>query len=107
VKYTAPARPITFAVKVMFGAFGFAGGLAGAIAFRVLRQNAQGGQTGTWRDALPVVALVVLLACPVLALVGAKRVADRRGVGLDVAMVATVLVTGLATAGLVLATAGL
>jgi hypothetical protein len=107
VKYTAPARPLTFGVKTLFAVFGFAGGLVGAIVFRVLRQNAQGGQTGTWRDALPVVALVVLLACPVLAVVGAKRVADRRGVGLDLTTVATVLVTGLVTAGLVLGAASL
>ncbi|GIF26887.1 hypothetical protein BJ973_003527 [Actinoplanes tereljensis] len=107
VKYTAPARPITFGVKTLFGLFGFAGGLIGAIVFRVLRQNAATDQTGTWRDALPVVALVVLLACPILAVVAAKRVADRRGVGLDVAAVTTILVTGLATAGLILAAAGM
>jgi hypothetical protein len=41
-----------------------------------------------------------MLAGPVLAVVGAKRVADRRGVALDAAAVATVLVTGLVTAGL-------
>jgi hypothetical protein len=101
VKYTAPARPLTFGVKVLFGLFGFAGGAAGVAAYRVLRETGA-TRTGTWRDALPVVALVVLLACPVLAVVGAKKVADRRGVGLDAAAVATVLLTGLATAGLLL-----
>ena len=101
VKYTAPARPLTFPVKLLFGLFGFAGGLAGAAAYQMLRQTGS-NQTGTWRDALPVVALLVLLACPVLSVVGAKRVADRRGVGLDASTVATVLVTGLVTAGLIL-----
>ncbi|GAA2647008.1 hypothetical protein [Paractinoplanes durhamensis] len=107
VKYTAPARPITFGVKVLFAAFGVAGGLVGAVVFRALRQNAHTSQTGTWRDALPVVALVVLLACPILAVVGAKRVADRRGVGLDASTIATILAAGLATAGIVLAAAGM
>jgi len=102
VKYTAPARPLTFAVKVLFGVFGFAGGLAGAAAYQVLRQTG-GSQTGTWRDALPVIALLVLLACPVLSVVAAKRVADRRRAPMDASTIATVLVTGLITAGLVLA----
>jgi hypothetical protein len=107
VKYTAPARPITGGVKILFGLFGLLGGLAGVAAYRVLRQAAGApGQTGTWRDAVPVVALVVLLACPVLAVVGAKRVADRRGVGLDAATVATVLLTGIVTAGALLAALG-
>jgi len=107
VKYIAPARPLNVATKALFALFGLVSGIVGAIVFRVLRQNAEGAQTGTWRDALPVVALVVLLACPILAVVGAKRVADRRGVGLDVSTVVTVLLTGLATAGLILAAAGL
>jgi tetrahydromethanopterin S-methyltransferase subunit G len=102
VKYTAPVRPLTFGVKVLLGVFGFVGGLAGAMSFRVLRETGE-ARTGTWRDALPVVALVVLLACPVLSVVGAKKVADRRGVGLDAGTIATVLLTGLVTAGVVLA----
>ena len=55
---------------------------------------------GDWAVALPVLALIVMLIGPVLAVFGAKRVADRRGVGLDAAAVATVLITGLVTAGL-------
>ncbi len=105
VKYTAPARPLTFGVKLLFGAFGVAGGLAGVAAYRVLRENGA-AQTGTWKDALPVVALVVLLTCPVLSVVAAKKVADRRGVGLDAATVATVLLTGMVTAGALLGAIG-
>jgi hypothetical protein len=103
VKYIAPARPLTFGVKLLFGVFGFVGGLAGAAAYQVLRATGGTTQTGTWKDALPVVALVVLLACPVLSVVAAKKVADRRGVSLDTATVTTVLLTGLVTAGLLLA----
>ncbi|MGK5685388.1 hypothetical protein [Actinoplanes sp. URMC 104] len=103
VKYTAPARPITGGVKMLFAALGFVGGVAGAILNQVLRQTGGGAADGTWKDALPVVALLVLLACPVLAVVGAKRIADRRGAGLDATAVATVLLTGLITAGLLVA----
>ncbi|WP_250004010.1 hypothetical protein [Actinoplanes sp. M2I2] len=103
VKYTAPARPITGGVKLMFAVFGFLGGVAGAIVNQVLRQTGADAPDGTWKDALPVVALLALLACPVLAVVGAKRVADRRGTGLDAATVATVLITGLVTAGVLVA----
>jgi hypothetical protein len=100
VKYTPPARPLNSGVKLLFGLFGFVGGIVGFAAYQVLRQNAD--NPGTWQDALPVIGLVVLLACPVLALVGAKRVADRRGVGLDPSTVAMVLLTGLLTAGVLL-----
>ncbi len=103
VKYTAPARPITGGVKILFALLGFVSGVVGVILHQVLRATGAGETDGTWKDALPVVALLVLLACPVLAVVGAKRVADRRGVGLDTATVATVLLTGLITAGVVLA----
>ncbi|MBL7259089.1 hypothetical protein JKJ07_32720 [Actinoplanes sp. LDG1-01] len=103
VKYTAPARPINSGVKLMFAVFGFLGGVAGAIGNHVLRTNGGGATDGTWKDALPVVALLVLLACPVLSVVAAKRVADRRGAGLDAATVATVLITGLVTAGVLVA----
>jgi len=102
LKYTAPARPINSGVKMLFAVFGFLGGVAGAILNQVLRGTASGAPDGTWKDALPVVALLVLLACPVLAVVAAKRVADRRGVGLDTTTVATVLITGLVTAGILL-----
>jgi len=102
VAYVPPARPLNGGVRLLFGVFGFLGGVLGVLAYQLLRQTAGRGG-GDWKDALPVVALVILLACPVLAVVAAKRVADRRGVGLTAATVGTVLVTGLVTAALFLA----
>ncbi|MFC7530741.1 hypothetical protein [Actinoplanes sp. GCM10030250] len=99
VKYTPPARPLTFGTQVLFGAFGVAGGVLGVIGNLVVRQTAADAG-GDWLAASPVVALLVLLLFPVLAVVTAKLVADRRGVGLDTAAVATVLIAGLVTAGL-------
>jgi hypothetical protein len=104
VAYTPPARPLTTAVKLLFGIFGFLGGLAGAIAYQAVR-HAGAVTTASWKDAAPVLALLTLLACPVLAVVGAKQVADRRGVGLDAATVAIVLITGLVTATVIVAAA--
>lgn len=102
VAYVPPARPLNTGVRFLFGVFGFLSGVIGVLAYQLLRQTAGPGG-GSWKDALPVIALVVLLACPVLAVVAAKRVADRRGVGLTAATVGTVLVTGLVTAALLLA----
>ena len=99
VKYTPPARPLTVSIKILFGIFGFVGGVLGVIGNVALRQTGTAAG-GDWQQAAPVVALLVLLSCPVLAVVTAKLVADRRGVGLDTAAVATVLATGLVTAGL-------
>ncbi|WP_229074139.1 hypothetical protein [Actinoplanes sp. DH11] len=99
VKYTPKARPLTFGTQILFGILGFAGGLLGVLGNVLLRQTGEAAG-GDWQQAAPVVALLVLLACPVLAVVTAKLVADRRGVGLDTAAVATVLTTGLITAGL-------
>jgi hypothetical protein len=103
------ARPINVGVKALQRR-----GEGAVRAARRARRLGRGGRErgaaagpqhrhGTWRDALPVVALVVLLACPVLAVVATKRVADRRGVGLDAATVALVLITGLVTAVVVIA----
>jgi hypothetical protein len=52
---------------------------------------------------LPVVGLIVMLTGPVLGVVGAKRVADRRGVPLDAAAVGILLLGGLVTVGLLYA----
>jgi hypothetical protein len=109
VSYIAPPQPLNLGVKTMFGLFGAAGGLVGGLLFEALHKMAgsQQQQTGTWRDALPVVALVVFLACPVLAVVAAKKVADRRQVGLDTSTVVTVLLAGLAAGAIVIAAMGL
>ncbi|GGN66860.1 hypothetical protein GCM10010112_29730 [Actinoplanes lobatus] len=99
VKYTPPARPITFGTKLGFVLLGLAGGLLGVTGnLLVTRTGAAAG--GEWQQAAPVVALLVLLCCPVLAVVTAKLIADRRGTSLDTAAVVTVLGTGLLTAGL-------
>ena len=99
VKYTPPPRPLSGATTVMFAAFGFMGGAVGVAANQVLRWAGREAG-GDWAVSLPVLALIAMLLGPVLAVVGAKRVADRRGVPLDAAAVSTVLVTGLVTAGL-------
>jgi hypothetical protein len=103
VSYVPPARPINTGVKFLFGVFGFLSGVVGVLAYQLLHQKAGSPDAGTWRDALPVIALVVLLACPVLAVVAAKKVADRRGVGLTAGAFGIVLLTGLITAVLFLA----
>jgi len=103
VSYVPPARPINTGVKFLFGVFGFLSGVVGVMAYQLLRHKTGAPQGGTWRDALPVIALVVLLACPVLAVVAAKKVADRRGVGLTAGAFGIVLLTGLVTAALFLA----
>jgi hypothetical protein len=100
VAYTPPPRPLTSGTTVLFALFGFVGGAIGVAAGQLLRWA---GRTagGDWATAMPVLALIVLMLGPVLAVFAAKRVADRRGVGLAAAAVATVLVTGLVTAGLI------
>jgi hypothetical protein len=103
VAYVPPARPLNTGVKLLFGLFGFVSGLVGVLAYQFMRHTADAPGGGSWRDALPVIALVVLLACPVLAVVAAKRVADRRGVGLTFGTIGTIMVTGLVTAAIVLA----
>jgi hypothetical protein len=106
VAYTPPARPLTGATTVVFALFGFIGGAAGVAAHQLLRWAGRAAATtGTadWASALPVVALIAMLLGPVIAVAGAKRMADRRGVALDASAVATVLGTGLVTAGLLYA----
>jgi hypothetical protein len=105
VSYVPPSRPLTGGTKLLFAAFGFIGGAVGVAAHQLLR-SAGRAAGGDWATALPVLALIVLLLGPVLALVGAKRVADRRGAGLDATAIATVLISGLITAGVLLAALG-
>jgi tetrahydromethanopterin S-methyltransferase subunit G len=102
VRYTPPARPITFGTKILFGILGFVGGLVGFFGNLAVRSSGVAAG-GDWQQAAPVVALLVMLCCPILAVVSAKLIADRRGVGLDTSAVVTVLGTGLATAVLLFA----
>ena len=99
VAYTAPARPLTGATSVLFVLFGILGGALGAAANQGLHVMAKSG-TGDWTSGVPVVALIALLLGPVIAVAAARRVADRRGAPLDAGAVATVLLSGVATAGL-------
>jgi tetrahydromethanopterin S-methyltransferase subunit G len=100
VAWIPPAKPLTGATTIMFALFGFIGGVLGMAAHQLLRWAAASTDRPDWQSALPVVALIAMLLGPVIAVAGAKRVADRRGVDLDAAAVATVLITGLVTAGL-------
>lgn len=99
--YVPPPRPLNGGTRLLFAAFGIAGGAVGAAAQELLRWSGRAAG-GDWATAAPVLALIVLLLGPVLAVVGAKRVADRRGTGLDATAIATVLVAGLLTAGVLL-----
>ncbi|SDS16879.1 hypothetical protein [Actinoplanes derwentensis] len=99
VKYTPPARPITFGTKVLFGVLGLIGGVLGVVGNLLVRRTGEAAG-GDWHQAAPVVALLVLLFFPILAAITAKLIGDRRGTGLDTASTVTVLVTGLVTAGL-------
>ena len=98
-RYQAPARPLTSVTSVLFAAFGFLGGACGVVAHQLLRWAGREAG-GDWAVGLPVLALIVMLVGPVLAVFGAKRVADRRGVGLTASSVATVLIAGLLTAAI-------
>ncbi|GIE74438.1 hypothetical protein Aph02nite_03880 [Actinoplanes philippinensis] len=99
VRYTPPARPITLGTKILFGLLGFAGGVLGVIGNLMVRRTGVAAG-GDWQQAAPVVALLVMLLFPVLAVVTAKLIADRRDAPLDTSAVVTVLATGLVTAGL-------
>jgi hypothetical protein len=99
VRYTPPARPITLGTKIVFGLLGLTGGLLGVIGNLMVRRTGTAAG-GDWQQAAPVVALLVLLLFPVLAVVVAKLIADRRDAPLDTSAVVTVLGTGLVTAGL-------
>jgi hypothetical protein len=97
--YTEPSRPLTNGTQVLFGVFGAIGGAVGFALATALRWGGReaGGDLAV---GLPVVALIVMLTGPVLGVIGAKRVADRRGVPLDAAAVGVLLLAGLVTVGL-------
>jgi hypothetical protein len=91
--YTAPARPFTGMHQVLLGLFGAAAGALGyALAHGLRVAGREAG--GDWAVALPVVALIVMLVGPALGIAAAKPLADRRGVTLNAAAVAVVLLTG-------------
>ncbi|WP_433718629.1 hypothetical protein ACQP2Y_30570 [Actinoplanes sp. CA-051413] len=99
----APRKPGSGA-SLLYVVLGALGGAIGVAAWSTLRWAGREAG-GDWAAGLPVVALVVALLGPILAVVTAKRVADRRTVQLDASAVATVLIASLIAAGLVLALA--
>ncbi|GAA2599081.1 hypothetical protein GCM10010435_93190 [Winogradskya consettensis] len=90
------------AASITYAALGALGGAVGLAAWSLIRWagHRSGGDLAT---GLPVVALIVALLGPILAVVTAKRVADRGDTPLDASSVATVLISALITAGLILA----
>ena len=95
---------LTGGVTLLYVVLGALGGALGVAAWSTLRWAGREAG-GDWAAGLPVVALVVALLGPILAVVTAKRVAERRSMQLDPSAVATVLIAGLIAAGLVLALA--
>jgi hypothetical protein len=100
--WTPPPRPLTGPASLLYAVLGALGGAFGLAAYSVLRWAGREAG-GDWAAGLPVVALVVALLGPILAVVTAKRVADHRSVTLDASAVGTVLIAALISAGLVLA----
>jgi hypothetical protein len=96
VAYTPPARPLTGLHKVLFALAGAVGGALGYALAHVVRMTGERAG-GDWAVALPVVALIVMLLGPLLGIAGARQISDRRGVALDAAAVAVVLIAGTAT----------
>ena len=99
----APRKP-SGGASLLYVVLGALGGAVGVAAWSTLRWAGREAG-GDWAAGLPVVALVVALLGPIVAVVTAKRVADRRSVQLDASAVATVLIASLIAAGLVLALA--
>lgn len=102
--WTPAPRPASGSPSLLYAVLGALGGAVGVAAWSLLRWAGReaGGDLAT---GLPVVALVVALLGPILAVVTAKRVADRRAAQLDVSAVATVLIASLIAAGVVVALA--
>ena len=99
--WTPPAKPLKGATLLCVG-LGALGGALGLAAWSLLRWAGREGG-GDLAAGLPVVALIVALLGPILAVIMAKRVADRSGNPLDASTVATVLISALITAGVILA----
>jgi hypothetical protein len=105
-KTAAQSRSAAGGLKTVFGVVGALGGVAG-VGLHQLLQWAGQEAGGDWATALPVLALIVMLITPALVLlVGARRIADRRGTPLDATTIATGLIAGLLTAGLIYAALG-
>ncbi|MEV6597485.1 hypothetical protein AB0M36_11545 [Actinoplanes sp. NPDC051346] len=98
--WAPPAKPLKGAT-FLYAGLGALGGAVGLAAWSLLRWAGREGG-GDLAVGLPVVALIVALLGPILAVVTAKRVADRGGMPLDASAVATVLIAALVTAGVIL-----
>jgi hypothetical protein len=99
----APRKP-SGGASLLYVVLGALGGAVGVAAWSTLRWAGREAG-GDWAAGLPVVALVVAMLGPILAVITAKRVADRSDVQLDASAVATVLIASMIAAGLVLALA--
>ncbi|GGQ63558.1 hypothetical protein [Couchioplanes azureus] len=99
--WTPPAKPLKGAT-FLYAGLGALGGAVGLAAWSLLRWAGREGG-GDLAVGLPVVALIVALLGPILAVVAAKRVADRGATPLDASAVTTVLIAALVTAGVILA----
>jgi hypothetical protein len=99
--WTPPTKPLKGAT-LLYAGLGALGGALGLAAWSLLRWAGREGG-GDLAVGLPVVALIVALLGPILAVVTAKRVADRSGTPLDASSVATVLISALLTAVVILA----
>lgn len=99
--WTPAVKPLRAATLLYIG-IGALGGAVGLAAWSLIRWAGR-ESGGDLAAGLPVVALVVALLGPVLAVVTAKRVADRGDTPLDASTVVTVLGSALVTAGLILA----
>ncbi|HEX8631547.1 MAG TPA: hypothetical protein VF755_25595 [Catenuloplanes sp.] len=98
---TTVRRPSGGSMRTLLALVGAVGGAVGFAAGAALRWAGQRAG-GDWAVGLPVLALIVTLLGPAVGVAVAKRVADRRGSGLDPAGVAVVAIAGLATAAALL-----
>ena len=98
---TPAVKPLKGAALLYTG-LGALGGAVGLAAWSLLRWAGREGG-GDLAAGMPVVALIVALLGPIIAVITAKRVADRGETPLDASAVTTVLISALLTAGLILA----
>ena len=91
IKYEQPARSESGGTSMLTALFGVAGGALG-VGLRELLRWAGEKAGGDWATALPVIALILLLLGPLLALIAARRLAP-----LNATRIATVLFAALLT----------